>query len=89
MITKEKLEIYSKYGGIIDGLSHVGTEEQKKLFSDDDWSIIDDFVQDIIIVKNKLASTGYAENLQNRLIENCSSKEVIDLLMQIADKMKR
>lgn len=89
MITKEKLEIYSKYGGLNDGLSLVGTEEQKKIFSDDDWSIIDGFVQDIIIVENGLASKKYTEDLKQKLNENCSSREVIEQLIEIANEIKR
>lgn len=88
MITKEKLEVYDKFEGLDDGLLHMGTEEEKKLFDEDDWSIIDGFIQDIIIVENGLASESYAEDLQKNLREHCNSKEVIEQLIEIANKIK-
>ncbi len=88
MITKEKLEIYNKYKGNNDW-SRLFTEEEKKLYDENDWGIIDGLIQDIIIVKNKFASKNYTENLQKRLIENCSTEEVINQIVQIADEAIR
>ena len=56
MITRQKLKIFDKYGGDIDGLERMGSSLEKELFRNDDWSLIDNSYQDIeLINKNRPA----------------------------------
>ena len=50
MLTIEKIKIYNKFGGDIDGLARVGKSTKKNLISDNDWSLINEFEQDVKLI---------------------------------------
>jgi hypothetical protein len=52
--------------------------------NDKDWAAIEGFVQDIILVKNNLASETYIKALNERLQENCDAEETIEELKKLA-----
>lgn len=54
--------------------------------SDGDWYMIENFLQDVYLVKNKLALTGFEQNLYHWLKQNCDAKETIDQIIKIAEK---
>lgn len=74
MLTIEKIKIYNKFGGDIDGLALIGKEEEQCLIEDYEWSLIDDFEQDIKLISNRLVSKEYREIVLNKLTENCDSE---------------
>ncbi len=41
MITEQKIKIYRKYQGDIDGIARGGRKSEKDLFEEDDWYLID------------------------------------------------
>ncbi|AUC15909.1 hypothetical protein BTO06_12435 [Tenacibaculum sp. SZ-18] len=71
MLTIEKIKIYNKFGGDIDGLTRVGKSTEKNLISDNDWSLIDEFEQDIKLISDRLVSKEYREKSLIKLNENC------------------
>ena len=82
MITKEKVEIYRRFGGDIDGWARIGTKEEKSIMSDHDWYLIENFIQDISLVRKKLASKDFARSMDERLKENCDSEATINALKE-------
>jgi len=73
MITIEKLKVFDSYGGDSDGLARVGRDYEKKLFDNKDWSLIDNFYQDIDLINKRLAAQTYIEKTFVKLKENCDS----------------
>jgi hypothetical protein len=71
MITIEKIKIYNKFGGDIDGFSRGGKTSEENLFDDNDWSLIDEFEQDIKLISDRLVSKEYREIALIKLNENC------------------
>lgn len=71
MLTIEKIKIYKKFGGDIDGLARVGKSTEKNLISDNDWSLIDEFEQDVKLISDRLVSKGYREKSLFKLNKNC------------------
>lgn len=71
MLTIEKIKIYNKFGGDIDGLSRGGKISEQNLFSDNDWSLIDEFEQDVKLISDRLVSKEYREKSLIKLNENC------------------
>ncbi|WP_423997120.1 hypothetical protein [Maribacter sp. IgM3_T14_3] len=71
MLTIEKIKIYNKFGGDIDHLARVGKSTEKELISDNDWSQIDEFEQDVKLISDRLVSKEYRENALIKMNENC------------------
>ena len=76
MLTIEKIKIYNKFGGDIDGFSRGGKTSEENLFDDNDWSLIDEFEQDIKIISDRLVSEEYREKALKKLREKCDKKTV-------------
>ena len=87
MITKGKVRIYGKYGGDIDAWVRMGSKRQLAIMDDDDWGLIDSFIQGITLVRSGLASDDFASALKRRIEENCDSEKTIILLEKLASKM--
>jgi phosphoenolpyruvate carboxylase len=70
MITIEKIKIFNNYGRDIDGLARVGRDFEKKLFDNDDWSLIDNLFQDIELINKRLAAQTYIVQTFAKLKDN-------------------
>jgi len=76
MITKQKIEIYRKFQGDIDGFSRGGRKKDKDLIQDNDWSLIDNALQDLELVQNGLCSEDYKKRLDKILTESFDSNTI-------------
>ncbi|WP_156308944.1 hypothetical protein [Sphingobacterium endophyticum] len=83
MITIDKIKIYKRFNGEIDGWARVGTKEES-IMNDHAWILIEGYIQDINFVKKGLASYALMKSLNERLNENCDSKEIIELNKEMA-----
>jgi hypothetical protein len=79
MITKEKIEIYKYYVGDVDNFSHA-SKSHKKIISDEDFFLLTRLLQDIVIVRNGLATKEFQERVEKSIQENCDNQATIDLL---------
>ena len=83
MITIEKIKIFDNYGGDIDGLARVGRDYEKKLFDNNDWSLIDNFYQEIELINKRLAAQTYIEQTFANLKENCDHESFVWFIKRI------
>ncbi len=74
MITIEKIKIFDSYGGDTDALARVGLDSEKKLFDNNDWSLIDNFYQDIELINKRLAAQRYIDETITKLKDNCDNE---------------
>ncbi len=94
MITDEKLTVYRRYGGDIDGWVRAGTPTERSLMSYEDWATIDELLHRIAIVKSGQAAISFeAETLRmidgkvedkrvaKRLLE-CLAAEPVSMICQ-------
>ena len=81
MITLKCIEIYKKYGGNEDGFLCCAL-----LLNYSCWILLDEFVQDLIIVKRGLASGSFIKSLDERLGESCDDEATIHALMIMVDQ---
>jgi len=86
MLTLKHITIYKSYNGDGDGFVRCASNEEKAYMSYKNWSLIEDFIQDIYLVKKGLVSEDFVENLYKKVHENCDSKETINELEQLATK---
>ncbi len=84
MINKQKIEIFKKYNGDIDGFSRFGKKREKDIFSDGDWSEIDSVLQDLEMIKNGLCSIDYKKRTEEKLNQKFDN-ESIDLIKKYVD----
>jgi len=86
MITKIKIKLYNKYDGDVDRWARNNSKRELSIMSDDDWFLIDGFVQDLTLVKNGLASSEFSKSLTDRLEYSCDTEETINDLKKILIK---
>jgi len=84
MITINKVKIYQCFNGDIDGWARVGSKEEKLIMDDEDWFLIEGFIQDINLVKTGLASHIYMNFINERLRGKCDNEETIQAIMDMA-----
>jgi len=75
MITKEKLDIYIKYNGDIDGWVRMNIPHERKTMKDKDWYLIDDLIQDIILFINKKTAIKPKFNL---IVKDDETKNLVE-----------
>ncbi len=73
MLNIEKIKIYNKFGGDIDGLAR-GKKSEQDLIDDNDWSLIDEFEQDTKLISDRLVSKEYQESSFRKLIKKCDTE---------------
>ena len=76
MITPEKLRIYKRYGGDIDGIARVGSAKEKQVISDSDWQDIDMVLQDFAFKKKGIIGETYRIDMERRFKELIPDAEV-------------
>lgn len=104
MITVEKIKIFNRYGGDIDGLARNSRSNDHNLITDNEWTLIDNFFQDIELINKRLAAQTYVEGTFVKLRDKCDRdsyelfvskiefykdfQNVVDILRQIKKNIK-
>lgn len=84
MITLGKAQIYSSYHGDGDMYSRLN-QSREQVFEGNELGMISGFIQDLIIVKNGLASEQFIENLNKQLVSVCDGVETVDFIKSLAE----
>lgn len=87
MITTDKLTIFRRFCGDIDSWARQSSKKEKAAMNDSAWALIGSLIQDILLVKNGLASHDFSDKLQQRLKESCDGAKTIERLKRFADKL--
>lgn len=83
LITKEKLRIFSLYGGDIDGLLKFNKSADIEIFGkslDKDWGLISSKLQDLDFISKRLASCDYTKRTLTEL-EEITDTETFQILI--------
>jgi len=84
VITVDKIKIYKRFNGDFDGWARIGSKEEKSLMNDEDWFLIEGFIQDINLVKRGVASDTFLNLINERLKKKCDSQETIQEIKKLA-----
>ncbi|MDT4290410.1 hypothetical protein RO575_12635 [Methylomonas sp. MO1] len=87
MIGLEKVAIYRKFAGDIDGWARMASASEKAILTGDDWRQIDSIVQDFGLVQAGLASTRYVEKLHARIAESVSDAYTMAALKELGEQL--
>lgn len=76
MITEEKLTVFMRFGGDIDGWVRVGTPADRALMTDADWATIADLLQRLAVVESGHAAESYRAETK-RLVAAATMNEFV------------
>lgn len=84
MLNTEKIGLYRKYAGDIDGFARAGDAEARAVITDDDWFLIDSLVQKLFLVKSGRASPEFSRQLLAEVRRHTENEAAADELMRLA-----
>ena len=74
MLTLEKLKIYDRYEGDIDGWTRTRKNNDKSAMTDDDWFLIDELRQGLSLVSSGRVSAEFAASVESKLFSSTDSE---------------
>jgi len=89
MITPGKLKTYEFYNGDADMDARSGKRDGRELVSDSEWYRIDTLIGDATVILRHLGSQDRVADALRNLRANCESQEVIDRIMELAERVSR
>jgi hypothetical protein len=84
VITAEKLRIYQRYNGDIDGFSRGRITTESSAITDDDWLGIDILLQRLRLEQSVLCAENFRAETQRLLSEQVADAETTAQLKQLA-----
>lgn len=84
MITASKLNEYENYHGNYDGFYLQKVKTGTNITNNDEWYLIKDLIQDLILVQKGLSTQDFAEKVNKKILENCDSIETIKKMKLLA-----
>ena len=90
MITLDKVEIYRKFGGDVDGWVRMDMPRGSLTdpMQDRDWFLIDELIQALTLIQSGLASTEFEVRSRERIAEVSENELVRDKLIALAQSKK-
>ena len=85
MITENKIKVYKKYNGDIDNWARNNSKKERLIISDDDWYLIDELIQDLVLIKKQLTSSKFNNSLSEKIVGYCENQKVISQLEKLAN----
>lgn len=86
MITTEKLKIYKKYSGNIEGWDRFGKKKDKSFLEYEEWELIDELIQNLELVEKGLASDSFKSQTLDKLNSACDSENTKEELKSLIGK---
>lgn len=74
------IAVYKKFGGDLKDWAKKGTPDDKSAVSDEDWLMIDSFLEDFALIKKGLASESFVDILTMELSMFIDSTSTIKAL---------
>ncbi len=86
MITVEKLKIYKKYSGNIEGWDRFGKKKDKSFLEYEEWELIDELIQNLELVEKGLVSDSFKAQTLNKLNDACDCEKTKQELISLIGK---
>ena len=85
MLTVEKLEIYQRFRGDVDGWARaVKVDGNPSGMTDADWFLIDELRQGLSLVASGKASATFRSTIEAKLVESTADEETRELLRRLS-----
>ncbi len=89
MLTLEKLKVYQRFGGDIDGWAQVSRRGDASGITDDDWSLIDQLQQGLHLLASGRAVPQFERWADERLVSVTADEPTRELLRTLASEGSR
>ena len=83
MITKEKIEIFKRYGGDSDGWALVGDALEHQIMADSDWSDIEELRHRLWLQQHVPVSEDFVTQTQMLIAERVRDESTADALRRL------
>jgi hypothetical protein len=80
MITDEKLTVYQRFGGDIDGWARAATPIERAFMADEDWADISEILLRLAVVKSGHATDAYAAETRRLIAAKVEDECVVKRL---------
>lgn len=82
MLNKEKVGIYKIYKGYYDGY-YIQNKDKQQLISDNEWILLDGFIHDIFLIRNKILSKSFEDSTLDKIKASCDNEETFIFIIEI------
>jgi hypothetical protein len=86
MITLEKVQVFEKYLGDIEGWDRFGKEEDKEKLNYKEFLQIEGFIRDLGLIKENILSKSYEKKVLKAMEEETASYDIIEKLSSLIGK---
>jgi hypothetical protein len=87
MITAEKLKIYKRHRGDVDAWARKSLFGSSDEMTDQDWSMIDEFLQSLRIIQGGLASPEFVAQTNAQLADKTEGEQLYPMLRKMAERL--
>jgi hypothetical protein len=88
MITSDKIRVYKKYSGNIENWDRYGKKKDKEVLEYEEWILIDEILDNLYLIEQKLTSNDYAIKITSKLNNVCDNKNTEEELKRLVGKYK-
>jgi hypothetical protein len=88
MLTLEKLKVYRQFGGDIDGWARWSAHDSSGM-TDGDWSLIDELVQALHLIRAGQAAPEFAASVEQRLLSITPDEPTREMLRRLSEQGQR
>lgn len=88
MITSDKIKVYKKYLGNIEDWDRYGKKKDKEVLEYEEWILIDEILDNLYLIEQKLTSNDYAIKITSKLNNVCDNKSTQEKLKLLVGKYK-
>lgn len=83
IITEYHIKLYKKAGGDVDHHQRIGAPEEQSAENQNIIHQIGEFVMDLVVIKNGLASSDYSKKINDKLSQLCADENVITQIKEL------
>jgi hypothetical protein len=83
VITKEKIEIFKRYGGDSDGWARVGDAQEQQIMADSDWSDIEELRHRLWLQQHEPVSEDFVKQTQKLIAERVRDDSTAEALRRL------
>jgi hypothetical protein len=89
MITHYKLNIFVRYGYMIDIWLRTGSPDERTFMSDKDWNAIYLYIDNLNLIKKGLQAEPFLRKSESEILSDCENKDVFNRLQIIAHNYEK
>jgi hypothetical protein len=81
VITQEKLVVYQRYEGDLEGLERVGNEREKSIVTQEELELIERLLRGLKLCNRGLATPEFCAAIEREVRESCDGSSTIVMLV--------